>query len=134
VPFTIEKLPDEPIVLVTISSPLDVKHDLPLLAHQLQAVFDAEDGPLWDITDARDLSLAFGDMVSGMAMMTRGELAVLRDPKLRRFAIVVSNNLIMIAAKGLGQAQYGAIPMLICETLDEAFELVRAEINESATA
>jgi hypothetical protein len=132
-PFTIEKLANEPIVFVTISNPFEVKHDVPLFAHQLQAVFDAEDGPLWDVTDVRGLSIDFSDMVSGMAMMTRGELGVLRDPKLRRFAILVSNNLIMIAAKGLGQAQYGAIPMLICETLDEAFERVRSEIRETST-
>jgi hypothetical protein len=129
-PFTIEKLADEPIVLVTLSNPFDVKEDVPLFAHQLQAVFDSEAGPLWDVTDVRDLSIAFGDMVSGMAMITRGELGVLRHAKVCRFAIVASSNLILIAAKALGQQQYGAIPVTVCESLDEAFATVRAEIQQ----
>jgi hypothetical protein len=128
-PFTIEKLPDEPIVFVTMSNPFDVKQDVPQFAHQLQAIFDAEPGPLWDVTDVRGLSVDFSDMVRGMSMVTRGELAVLRHPKVRRFAIVASNNLILIAAKALGQQQYGAIPVTICESLDEAFAVVRAEIE-----
>ena len=132
-PFAIEKLAGEPIVRVKVSSPFDVRQDLPQLAQQLHAAFDAEEGPLWDITDVRDLSIGFGDMVYAMALMTRGELAVLNHPKLRRFVVIASSSLLLIAAKALGQQQYGAIPVMICETPDDALAVVRAEIPQTIT-
>ncbi len=50
-PVSIEKLPDEPIVMVRITHPLDMGQDVPYLVQELGRVFDASPEQLFDITD-----------------------------------------------------------------------------------
>ncbi len=132
--ISVEKLSGEPIVLVKTSNPLDASQDVPYLFQELGRVFDESPEQLFDITDASGLKMSFGEMVSALAELTRGEHSPLRHPKVMGYAIVADSGLIQIGAKALGQVQYGGISATVVKTLDEAFVVAREAIKQHKAA
>src|SRR5688572_11529236 len=108
-PFTVEKLPKEPIMLVTFGETFSIKTELPSFSDQIQTIMDMSAEPLYNITDASKLKVSFGDMISVLAAMTRGQMAILRHPNTRKLIGVVGSDLTRIGAKALKQAQYGGL-------------------------
>lgn len=132
--YRIQHVPDEPIFIVYFDNPFDVRTDIPELSIQLNAIFDAADQPLWNITVATDLQISFGQMVEGLALMTRGELSAMNHPNIAGRVIVVNQSLIRLGAEALTQTQYGGFKLFLAERVDQALERVRSEIRQSAKA
>jgi hypothetical protein len=128
--YTIEQLPGEPIVLVTFANPFDIRTDIPLFVEELRAIFDASPEPLIDITDTRGLKIAFGDIVAGMAMLTRGTMSVLNHPNVARYIIVADSDLIRVAGQALGQRQYGNLRVSVVKDPGEAQRLAREAVAQ----
>ncbi len=128
-PISIETLPDEPVVLVKFSNPMDIRQEIPSFVEALREVFDASPEPLIDITDATGLKVSFGDIVAGMAMLTRGEMAVLRHPHAAAYIVIADSDLIRMAGNALTQGQYGGLNIKVVRTLDEALNLAREMIQ-----
>lgn len=130
----VELLSDEPIVIVYFQNPFDVPTDIPAVSQHLNAIFDAANQPLWNITVASDLQISFGQMVEGLALMTKGELSAMNHPNIGGRCVVANQALVKLGAEALGQAQYGGFKMSIAETLEQALDKVRTEINKQAKA
>jgi hypothetical protein len=127
-PILIDRLASEPILMVTISNPLDVKNELPVFADQSKAALDANASPLWVILNTTGVKLAFSNMTEGLAMVTRGKFAVFKHPNAAGFVIAADNDLIRLAASALRQAQYGSVNVTLVTTLDEALANVRSKL------
>jgi hypothetical protein len=132
--ISVEKLPDEPIVLVRITNPLDVSRDIPYLIQELERIFDASPEQLFDITDTIGLNVSFGELVAGMAALTKGKSNVLRHPKVSGYAIVADSGLVQLGVSALGQVQYGNISAKVVTTLDEAFVVAREALKKHGAA
>jgi hypothetical protein len=130
-PVTVDKLSDEPIVVVKMMNPIDIKHDVPAMSQQIQDVLARQTEPIWYIGYVQDLKLSFGDFVQALAMSTRGEMAFMRHPNIKEIYAIAEGSLVQMAARALTQAQYGGLRVTLCSSLDEALRKAREAIHAS---
>jgi hypothetical protein len=130
VPYTLEKLPDEPILLSVMGEAYDVGRDAPAACQQLFDLLETMDVPVFLVVDARKLTADFGDVVAGLGTATRKGVAVLRHPNIQEIVLVTTSGLVSMGAKALGQLQYGGLRSSVFETLDEALAYARDRVAE----
>jgi hypothetical protein len=133
-PFKLEKLPDEPILMVSIVEPFDVKADYIPFTNDLLDLLDRTSEPVYAISDSRSLKLSFAEMVSMLGIVTRGDEAkrLEKHPKIRAWLIVVENELLRMGANALGQAQYGGNAIPLFRTVEEALDYARRLLASDA--
>jgi hypothetical protein len=128
-PVIVEKLPDEPIMIVIMQNPIDIKSDIVYMAQTIKTILDSQTEPIWYVGRVEDLSLSFGDLVQALALSTRGEMAFMQHPMIRELIIVPEGRFVRIAASALSQAQYGSLKARLCNDWEEALRMARAEIE-----
>src|SRR6185503_3369671 len=123
-PFKIDKLPDEPILIVSAVEPFDFKVDYSPFVHELLGLLEQSPEPVFEITDGRTIKLSFGEMVSMLAIVTRSDDSkhLEKHPKVRAWLVAVDNELLRMGANALGQAQYGGTAIPVFRTVEEALE------------
>lgn len=131
-PISVEKLPNEPIVLVRVANPFDANRDIPYLIQEASRLFDASPEPLFDITEVVDLKGSFSDLVTALSMLTRSESSVWNHPKVMGYALVVDSTLARVAASALGRDR--STPVTVMKTLDEALVAAREAISTHRAA
>lgn len=125
---TLDLQPGEPILLVKFLNPFDIKIDIPGYMQDLRAIYDAAAEPLVNITDVTGLKLSFGDIVAGMAILTKGQKEVILHRNAIVYIAVADSDMLRLAASALSQVQYGSIPIKVAKTLDEAIRQAREVI------
>ncbi len=123
--FEITPLPGEPIILTKLYSTFSVARDAAASNARLFELLDAVGEPHYLIIDAADIKISFSDMVSGMAALTRGDMAVFKHPSIKQIVAVTTSDMLSLGAKALGQSQYGEVMARTFPTLDEALAYVR---------
>src|SRR5687767_6710083 len=105
-PFKIQKLPDEPILVVSAVEPFDFKVDYAPFVNELLGLLEQSSEPVFEITDGRTIKLSFSEMVGLLATVTRGDEAkrLEKHPKIRAWLLVADNELLRVGANALGQA------------------------------
>lgn len=130
-PYTIQQLEDLPVptVINTISSPLDIAHELPQNINELDTFVAGITGdPVYVVIDMSDLHLNMGDLVQGLASaFSPPEGIETQNVSHNRVksVIVGANTLLKIAARSAGQDQYGNRQMEWYPTLDEALTHIK---------
>ena len=127
--YTVEKLPDEPIVYSWLSETWKAD-ELAAVAEDLLAIFDAADEPPFYISNVENVSLNLEEIITSASLVARGGGSVLHHPNIREYILVTKAKLLQLAAKGLGSDTFGNLPVKIFETEDEAFAYARARITE----
>src|SRR5438105_1255172 len=127
-PILIEKQPDEPIITVLATSPIDFKTEIPPAMREFIAILDQAAEPVWDITEARNLPINFSEIVAVLGIISRADIGVVRHPKLAGIALIADNDLLRMGMRALGQAQYGSVQVKVFATLEEAFAFVRSTV------
>jgi hypothetical protein len=128
-PYRIEKLPGESIVVHTMTEQAFFEDNAPLMAHELIGLFDSLPDIVYYISDAKGVEASFGDMVDALGMLTEDEMPVLRHKNIREVLIVTHEGMTAAGANALGWAQYGRIPVSAFETVDEALSYARQSLN-----
>jgi hypothetical protein len=128
--YTVKKLPGEPILISVMGEAYDIGRDASASAQQLLDLLETLDVPVFLVADMREIRANFGDVVAGLGAATRGEAAVFRHPNIREVVVVTTSDLLGMAAKALGQLQYGGLRASVFETLDEALAYVRDRVAE----
>ena len=127
--FTVEKLPDEPIIVITFRNPSNPTQDYGPLLDQVAKLCEGLEGPIYRITDLRQVNFSFSDMVVAIAEEFKsGKPGSAADPRIRT-VLAASGELVKLAAESVKQEQYGArndTPMFT--SLDEAIAYSRAEL------
>ena len=126
--YEMRLLADDSILLTTFHADFSVAAEAPQLMAEMKQVLDAAPGPLTMLDDLLSLKMSFGDMVSGLAMATRGDFAMARHPNVRKLVIVSTNDLLRLGGNALKQAQYGGVQTDIYPTLEEAINGIRGEL------
>jgi hypothetical protein len=127
VSYSIESRPDDLVIIAIMNEDFSTQHELPGYAEELKNKLDQLPQPSALITDLNSVSASFGDIVTGLSMLTKGELAVLGHPNIRENIVVTTKDLYSLSAKALGQAQYGARRVTVAKTLEEALDYVRQQ-------
>jgi hypothetical protein len=85
-PFTIERFPDEPIVLVVYENPFDFQHDLVELKSQLSDLVADVPGAVCAIHDIRSSQNGFDAVAVGLAASFESDDAYL-EPRVRTIVV-----------------------------------------------
>jgi hypothetical protein len=131
-PFTVEKLPEEPIVLVKIKvgDQKDFERDFPPLVQRIAELVAGIEGPIYRITDLTEVNISFGELVLAMQQEYRSEMpGTAADPRIQ-VVLVTSSKLIEVGAEGVPKSIHygGKQPPKIFPTMDEALAYARAEL------
>jgi hypothetical protein len=130
--ITVERLPGEPIIVATFVEPLNIQDDVPRM---FQRFIELRNTELEDysrsftIIDANDAKLGFSDIVFVLGE-SRAAREHRREDRPVSLSLVGSGWLIELAAKAMGQSQYGGRGMRMYTSVDAALEAIRAELAE----
>ncbi len=117
-PFTLQKLPDEPIILYTLVN-YNYEEDGLISTQIAQQLLDEQTGPVFLIADMREAHPGFDDMIKAVNISAR-QFNLFRHPNVCETLIVTRESLIALAAKGLDSAVFGKVKLRVFGTLDEA--------------
>ena len=128
--FTIEMLPDEPIVICTMSDRFNPMTDYGAFWQQLGAILQGKEGPIYRITHLQTDQIQFSDMVMALAAEAKsGMPGSLTDPRIR--SLLVNQSLLaQMAVESIKQDQYGRLETPLFGTLDEALAHARSQLKQ----
>jgi hypothetical protein len=121
------KLPDEPIVIVTVRLPIhEFLDDLALLNQQVADILATTQGPVYRISDTNLLSEGgFSDLMLALGEQRAHPLGSVMDPRVKPILVGTGPMLPIVVRK---VAQHTGVTMPLFATLDEALAYARAQI------
>ena len=123
----VEKLPNEPIILVHVRPHLTESSEVDEVAAACDRLIEGR-GPYYRITDFSQFSMTFSGLVLGMATETQHIPGSLSDPRLRNI-FVGTQEMVDLGAKSARQAQYGELEIMLFASLDQAIEYARLQLT-----
>ncbi|MBN1313346.1 MAG: hypothetical protein JXB30_18210 [Anaerolineae bacterium] len=125
----VEKLPDEPIVVVWLSSSvhIDSLEIYQERTHQTIELLDSMEEPVYYVYDLSEAKLNIAEIVLGANKGAGSSASSLRHPNVKEVLVVTQSNLIKLAAKGLNTEIFGFVPVSVFDTLDEALEYAHSQ-------
>ena len=125
--FTVEVLPNEPVVLITLHADFVIEADQDQAIAAVRAVLDTLDEPVFYLNDIQALAPAeLDDVLTAAALVTQGDETIYRHPKIRANILISPNRLVKFAAQGLDAEPFGFVTLLVFDTLDEALAYTRS--------
>lgn len=122
--YTIELLPDEPIIIETWQSDYNPETDSTKAAQEIISLMDQIGKPVTVIVDMRAKTLSFDDLVL-LAKKASSEDAPAQHPNQRRRIIVTDSEAISLAAKGLNSEVFGHLAVELATSMEEALAAAR---------
>jgi len=127
--YQLEQLPDEPIVICTISQNYDMATDAPLFAQEIEVLASSRSEPFYLVIIEAGYTPGFDDVIVGANVATRGEHPVFRNPGLREVLYVTSNKVTQLALKGLNSPIFGNTRVKVFGTQEEALAYARSQYS-----
>lgn len=132
--FTIEKLHDEAITIITVNGSLlknMASQEGEEARHTVQSIVEETPGLDYLIMDLRDIELTFSELVMVLAkardrIVRMGGKSYI-DTQVR-YVLVGSDDLIDLAAEAFHQEQYGNIDIRVFPTVDMAVDFARCKL------
>src|SRR5688500_16510571 len=121
-PYKVEKLPNEPILVTAVLNPFKVSEEFPLYIEAVVKALDEATEPLYFISDAVGLKVSFGDVVSGLGFVTKGKITYINHRNMRKMIAIADSDLIRMAVNAVGQKQYGEHVAQVYPTAEAALE------------
>jgi hypothetical protein len=130
--FRIEQLPDEPIIMVSVSSEFSVARDMEHSEDELRTLLDGMSEPVFLIAEAQKISSGGVDnLVAAFNRGARqGKQPLWHHPNLREIVIVSTSGLVKLAAKGVDSPIFGNLKMSVFDTPEEALAYTRSQLAE----
>jgi hypothetical protein len=129
-PITVEKLQDEPIILVICQEPINYLQEAPAAFDQILALRDSIHGSskYYIVFDASMIKIDFSSLVFLMGELNRASEKRRADLPLS-VSLVGSGGLIELAAAILQHQQYGDHRPPLFNSVDQALASVRADLT-----
>ncbi len=122
---TVTKIPDEPIIVVTVDGHLDVEIARDVYA-QIAALAQQIEGPIFRITDVRKQECSFMEMMAVIKEASQGATGTTSDPRITNI-FVGRDKMAMLARDVLKRIDPEGHGVL--ETVDDALEYVRWQLK-----
>ncbi len=130
-PATYQRLPQEPIIVVTITEPFNPIKEMASLAQGFAPIIADIEGPVYLIIDMIRWNIRFSDVVHALDVQSQDGMS--SGPRLH--TIVVSRSeLAALGASATSQEQYGSRNTLLFGSVDEALTFSRAQPVPGQTA
>ncbi|MEO0595733.1 MAG: hypothetical protein AAF126_06455, partial [Chloroflexota bacterium] len=121
-PLENQTIDDNNIIILKVSDPFDMAETIRELARIIQENLDGFDGILYYISDLRDASIGFGDLIGGMGLVFNSDLTAFNDARLR--TIVVSESGILKFGSKIAP-QRGKRAIKVFPTVEDAVAYAR---------
>ncbi len=124
--YTLEQLPGEPIIVLTMYESFSPADDLPEILDRLKEMLDSAEEPICFINETLRLKVSLSDLISTASLVARGEGAVYHHPNMKEVLVVTDKKIISLGAEGLRSDIFGNVPISVFETMEEALDYVRS--------
>jgi hypothetical protein len=131
-PVTVERVPNEPIIIAHLWGIVDVSCVREMYTNSAPLV-DEIGTHTYRVTDAREVETTFSDLVQILGKTMAGEPGSTGDPRITPI-LVGTNAWVKMLQESLKQQQYGAKQIAIYETREEALAHARALIAEQTAS
>jgi hypothetical protein len=118
--FQVDWEADKRTILGKLSPDFDVRTDMEALSKRMVELLEQAEKPVSFLFDMTEISMSFGDMVSAMADLTKGEQAAWRHNNLKELLIISEQSMLELGAEALRRTQYGKLRSWFFSTMDEA--------------
>lgn len=122
---TYKKLPNEPIVIVTLPANYNLIAELPVVMPKYLQELESFQEPVFWIVDAREAPFTVEDIVTGAELVSKGQHPLYKHPKIRQVIYITTSLMAKLAAEGMGSEQFGKIAIKLFDNLDLALEFAR---------
>lgn len=124
-PYKVEQLLNEPIILATISGTA-TPEDAEATLVEVKKLLDKQTSRVIHIIDFTSISLNFNDIIKGSNQFARGNDPVFHHPMLGELIFVTHEKLIKMTAKGMDSDPFGHVKIAVFESLDDALVHTRS--------
>lgn len=126
---SIQRLPNEPIIIATFIEPFDPANDTGAVADYLQDALKNSSGTLCYIADMTKIKIKFSELVVGLAQAFADKSSPYVNPRLKMFT-AGSDELMSIGTKAAAeQEQYNKASVKIYGSVDEALKEARQALS-----
>ncbi len=125
--FSLELLPNEPIVVTQAKGMLTV-HDFAEMFATSRKLLHGMQGPIYRISDFREASSSFMDLLRMAQLASKGNEGTTTDPRIKA-VLVGTNQWVSLARTIFEQPQYSAMRFPTFETMEEALRYARAQFS-----
>lgn len=125
--FTVDLLPDEPILLEIMNEDYQYLLEGEADADQATAVLDQLEYPVFYIVDMTKAHFSMDDVLTGASLLNR-RAALFKHPNVREYVLVSQSRVIDLAARGLNAPIFGRLKLKVFQTQEEALAYAREKI------
>lgn len=123
----VERLPHEPIIVVTWVDPVDVQKETPSKFAQVDALV-GPDEKVYVVDDLSKVKIDFSTLVEGMAAQRAKSPGSPSDPRIKT-TLVGSGFFLELISKGAKQFKHGSLDIPAFTSVDEALAYVREKVK-----
>ena len=127
--YTVERLSNEPIIVVVIGTDYAVGKHFLELAQLVDSKVGKDETGVYAIFDITEMKMSFGDLVIAMSNQSQKAPGALADPRLNTL-IVGSGDLVKLGIQAFQQEQYGNLNFRLFTSVDEALKYAREELKK----
>jgi len=123
----VELLPDEPIVLTYAKGMLTVR-DFAEMFETSRKRLQGMQGPIYRISDFREASSSFIDLIRMAQLASKGGEGTTSDPRIK-VVLIGTNQWVSLARTIFEQPQYSNIRFPTFETMEEGLHYARTQLS-----
>lgn len=123
--YSIEKLPDEPILIVTLHKEFAFSRDSVAANMEAKAVLDQSKEPLYYVADTSAVRFNMDETVEGSNFASRGETAIFQHPNIKQVLLVVGDIMQEMTAAGMRSEAFGSVNILTFASREDALAHAR---------
>jgi len=123
-PYSIEKVPDAPIVILVQENRLTIA-EMSRMIDTLTLTLNAQPEPIYLVMDVQVPAFAPDDMSIAASAIARRESALLLHKNIRETLLVTRNGAVRLSALGLGTAVLGQAHIRRIDTMEKALAFCR---------
>ncbi|MFN8372935.1 MAG: hypothetical protein U0694_08665 [Anaerolineae bacterium] len=129
--YTIEKLPDERIIINTLNEDYTFGHDSAPNVDELIALLDAQPVPTYLLIDLTAASVNFSDILQAIALVTK-QYQLLKHRNVCESVVIANKPFLKSAAEGLRNPLFGNVKIRVFDSIAAALAYVREQMTAGA--
>jgi hypothetical protein len=127
----VRKLPDEPIIVVSLRPHDNVEREVIEVAAAVNDLRDGQPGPFYRINDFSRFSMSFREIAIGLADETRRLPGSLSDPHIKPI-FAGTRDMMLLGTRAGKHERYGGLEIMLFPRLEDALGYVRAQVGARA--
>jgi hypothetical protein len=129
--FSIEKVPGEPIVILTVVTK-HVMTEMEDFDDDVTALLDAQTEPVFMVLDVTGMAISLDDLTVGASTVSRRPGERLHHPNVRENLVVTHDGMMKLAVMGFRTATFGNAKIRSFDTPEQALDYCREQIATQA--